>query len=251
MPTMTDNELLAEFQRLPPVENTGDFWEARRATIRQHVLLKDPRTFLQWSDVEATMFVGDAPYVHEEIRLLKQWHGWPHCVVEDNFPVKRLPGKLWWTSGNLIHQAYHLLTWEVKTGWLVERQKRIVEIGGGYGALAKVTRRLGFTGTYVIYDLPEMTLLQRYYLSQCGIEDVDCRSILPAQPEDYDLFIGLWSLSEMAESLQDMYLNHLRSRRYLLALGDSAFNGYTHARLDSLKCKRFPTMIAESYYLVS
>lgn len=248
---MTADELREAFSRLPPIEDTGDFWEMRRATIRQHVALKDPRTFLQWSDIEATMFVGDAPYVHEELKTLRKWHGWPHAVVEDSFPVKRLPGKLWWTSGNLIHQAYHLLTWEAGAGRLIEKQSRIVEIGGGYGALAKVTRRLGFTGAYVIYDLPEMTLLQRYYLTECGITDVDCRSVLPAAPEEYDLFIGLWSLSEMAERLQDTYLNHLRTKHYLLAVGDNAFNGYTHARLDRLGCKQFKTMIPESYYLVS
>lgn len=97
-------------------------------------------------------------------------------------------------SNNLIHQAYHLQQWERTTGQRIENLKSIVEFGGGYGAMCLLCHELGFRGKYIIYDLPEFSLLQQYYLSQCHIEaDWNPRR----KPKDIDLFIALYSLSEV------------------------------------------------------
>ena len=45
----------------------------------------------------------------------------------------------------------------------------IVEFGGGYGSLAAGVFALGFTGTYIIFDLPVASALQEHFLTQSGI----------------------------------------------------------------------------------
>jgi hypothetical protein len=99
-------------------------------------------------------------------------------------------------SMNLIHQAYHLTQWEQATGKRIEHLNTIVEFGAGYGAMALLCRRLGFEGQYIIYDLPEFSLLQEYYLSQFGM--IDKMEWNPAEkPKDADLFMALYSISEV------------------------------------------------------
>lgn len=48
--------------------------------------------------------------------------------------------------------------------------KRIIEIGGGYGGLALMLRRLHHSAPYVIVDLFETCLLQYYFLKKAGLK---------------------------------------------------------------------------------
>ena len=45
----------------------------------------------------------------------------------------------------------------------------IVEFGGGYGSMCRLLHKLGFSGQYFIYDLPEFVALQRYFLKSIGM----------------------------------------------------------------------------------
>jgi hypothetical protein len=49
----------------------------------------------------------------------------------------------------------------------------IVEFGGGFGSMCRLIGALGFRGRYVIFDLPPVLALQRYYLGLHGIEADD------------------------------------------------------------------------------
>lgn len=46
--------------------------------------------------------------------------------------------------------------------------RQIVEFGAGSGELADLAPALGFRGLFVIYDLPQMLLMQRYWLRLAG-----------------------------------------------------------------------------------
>lgn len=120
-----------------------------------------------------------------------------------NFPITPL-------SNNLIHQAYHLQQYESLTGKKVEDLESIVEFGGGYGAMCLLAHELGFKGKYVIYDLPEFSLLQEFYLSQHNLKaEWNPRR----KPSDADLFMGLYSLSEVPPSERDLKV--VRANSYL------------------------------------
>jgi len=131
--------------------------------------------------------------------LVEHWQQpilYEFSVVRDFLPVSSLDFSRV-EYNNLIHQAYHLYQWQQATGQRIDQLSTIVEFGGGYGAMCLLSHRLGFKGRYVIYDLPEFSLLQEWYLSQHGIKP---EWNPKRKPKDVDLFMALYSLSEVEPS---------------------------------------------------
>lgn len=164
----------------PPADSRPPYWDFWRHDLWARAQAGDPAGFWHWPCVRHCMTVEHFP-VSEQLADL-QSHRWLP-VIQDAHPHH---------ARNLIHQAYHLKRWEDATGRLVEDLETIFEFGAGYGAMADLVRRLGFRGRYLVHDLPEFALLQRYFLGARGIavEHVEA-------PQACDLFIGLYSLSEI------------------------------------------------------
>jgi hypothetical protein len=127
-----------------------------------------------------------------------------------------------WSSGNLIHHAYHLAQFETRTGCAPERFGAVIEFGGGYGSMCRLFHQLGFAGRYVIHDLPEFSALQAYYLGSLGLPVVDTDRAEPpglgialaADPAALEralrwvdperaLFVATWSLSETSARVRE------------------------------------------------
>jgi hypothetical protein len=106
----------------------------------------------------------------------------------------------------------------------------IVEFGGGYGRLCQLVHDLGFRGTYVIFDLPESAVLQRFYLPHVGIAVSDAREPagpgrgvvtvtdardfaewLRRRPPGEAAFVAVGSLSEAPLALRDAVLAEVAS----------------------------------------
>jgi len=217
---MNATELIDRFESLPSLSDDGAMWTTMQSALRKHVLSEEIDKFLNWSTIISAMFVGDAPYIRSEWSALEMdnWSRWSTAIAEDESGNPKRLSFANWTSGNLVHQAYHLLQWENHTGRRISELESIVEIGGGYGAMAKVARRAGFEGRYTIYDLPEYSLLQRYYLAQCGIR-ADCKDAVLSE-DSSDLLIALWSLTEMENDVSDVYLRYIQPRSYLVGVND-------------------------------
>lgn len=200
-----------------------DFWSLKRAALRENLAREPLETFLTWPTIDGTMFVGETPYVAREWQALWATDAsrWPAAVGPE------LGGR---PNTNLAHQAYHLHQWEQATGRRVESLESIVEIGGGYGALARVCRALGYAGPYMIYDFPELNGLQRYYLEWAGVEGVDCRADFAGGVEA-DLLVGLYSLSEMPAAELARYLEGVAARHWLIAVNDAPWEGEDVNRL--------------------
>lgn len=193
------------------------FWGNRQIELVEHLLAEDVSQFLTWPEIVGTMFVGEGQIVDHEFDALQASEDWPHWRGILHEPGIGSPVRLPYadyTSGNLVHQAYHLWRWQSATGRRVRDLSSIVEIGAGYGALALLVRRLGFTGRYTIIDLPVFSLLQQYYLAQCGLE-AEWRP--NGDGLKVDLLVGLWSLSEMSPTDQFDALHGLSANGYLVA----------------------------------
>lgn len=174
-------------------------WQDRLDEIALRIKRDPLDSFLQWSVIHATMFVADAPYIRSvELPYLQSldWQRWRKVIRDPGVGSSpRLVVDGIETSGNLIHQAYHLAVWEVMTKKSIAEIGSILEFGGGYGAMARVAIAAGFAGKYSIVDLAPMHDLQRYYLA--GAEgNIEYISDVAA----CDLFIACWSLSELADS---------------------------------------------------
>lgn len=201
---MTGDELRDAIRHLPPIPGTS-FWDGRRGELRAMILSESIDHFLRWPTVESTMFVGNAPYIATELKAL------PSAYIDAIFDPGIGSPVLYnnYTTGNLIHQAYHLSQW----GMSVKNLRRIVEVGAGYGAMAMIINRLGFRGDYQIIDLPEFGLLQQYYLSQT-VGDTG-RLTWSGSPASCDLLIACHSLSEMPIAERDQILDDFPASSYL------------------------------------
>jgi len=193
-------------------------WNSNANILRELVLKEDPREFLRWDVILQTMFVAYAEYIEPEIKYLKKhplWNSvWKDSIEESATghptPYWRYPS----SSGNLITHAHHVCRFEDLTGKKVSDYKYIVEFGGGYGSLCRLMYKLGFKGKYIIFDFPEFSQLQHYYLSALGFEvqmrfeNQDCSQVfcisgieqfkqtLSQINLDESLFVATWSISE-------------------------------------------------------
>lgn len=219
---MNFEELQARFANLPPLPPTQqlDTWGKHRRSLRNHISSSTTMDdFLRWSTVVATMFRGDCPETRQEWEVLAadDLARWTCATLDPGVGgADRLPYAPH-TNGNLVHQAYHLYQWEKATGKRVDSVGSIVEFGGGYGAMALVCQQLGFEEQYIIYDLPEFSLLQRYYLDKCGLPGVEC--VADRIPYQTDLFIACYSLAELP--IEDRLKHIPSSNAYLFSAADS------------------------------
>jgi hypothetical protein len=170
----------------PPDIGQPPHWSFWRRQLWQLGQAEDVANFWKWPAVYHTMLVNHFPIGHQLAYLQEDWDRWlpvvGHAGNEANYR-------------NLVNQAYHLRKWEQATGRRIEQLDSILEFGGGYGAMALVCRRLGFAGRYLIHDLPEFALLQRYWTGQ---QHIHVEHIVA--PTRVDLVIGIYSLSEIPVS---------------------------------------------------
>lgn len=181
----------------PVTDKQPPYWEFWRHQLWRLAQVDDPYKFTLWPCVYHTMLVEHwkEPVLYE------------YSVVRDFLPIEALEFSRP-EFHNLIHQAYHLWQWEQATGRKVSELSTIVEFGGGYGAMALLCHLLGFKGRYVIYDLPEFSLLQEWYLSQFEVKaEWPEENLLYGRP---DLLIALYSISETPMETRHNFFGRVR-----------------------------------------
>ena len=211
-----------------------DLWDGLRRQFRDELQDGDPAEFLHWPAVQKTMVKRDQRRVRPELAHLRarpDWRPrWRPAVRETTLgrphPLPRCP----WSSVNSIFQAYHACRFEEATGQSLASMRTIVEFGGGYGRFCHLVHDLGFTGTYVIFDLPEVAVLQRFYLRHVGIsvseggetggpergaltvvDMTDLRALLRSRPDGPAAFVAIGSLSEAPFTLREAFLSEARA----------------------------------------
>lgn len=200
---MDASELKRQMAALPePItDKLPPYWEYWRWELWQLAQTDKPENFINWPCVFHTM-------------LVRHWTDavlYEYSVVREFMPLLSFEFSKA-EYDNFIHQAYHLYQWQQATGRRIKDLSTIVEFGGGYGAMALLCHRLGFKGLYVIYDLPEFSLLQQWYLSKHKIEaEWNPRR----KPKDVDLFMALYSLSEVEPILRDKMIVKAASYLFL------------------------------------
>ena len=98
----------------------------------------------------------------------------------------------------------------------------IFEIGGGYGSLCRLIRRLGFQGNYTILDLPEFSCLQKIYLQKIGVGLNNISFINNIDTSiDVDLFISFWAIDEVPKVLRNKVLELVKPKMILIAYNNA------------------------------
>jgi hypothetical protein len=178
--------------------------------------------FLQNGFVQQMFFVHNRLFIlFQLIELLldKNYKIWKNIIKEDTIgnPVRYFLYPI--SSGNKIHQAYHLKKFMEFSKIKLENFDNIVEFGGGYGVMAKMLLTVNKEIKYYIFDTPEVNLLQYYYLKRSGLEVgfkfnsnkkiilindylILKKIILNIDKRKKNLFIANWSFSEINNSLR-------------------------------------------------
>lgn len=173
------SELRQAFAALPPLPDKGssgpeDAWLNNMRRLREYVLVRDPMEFLRWDVIKGTMFVRDSSYIPEELAFLQgrpDWASrWKGAVKESSAGRPQLNWHYPRSSGNLLHNAYHLALFETVGKLQVTDIDTVLEFGGGYGSMCRLFQNLDFRGRYILFDLPEFSLLQSFYLRLLGLD---------------------------------------------------------------------------------
>lgn len=146
------------------------------------------------------------------------------------------------TSGNNIHHLYHIVKFFKETNTNSSNINTIVEVGGGYGNLAKIYKSLNKNSTYIIIDIPIFSYIQTVYLKTIfGRESIHVvhndeiyikngliniipldKKILPTLNKiisGVDLLISTWALSESNEAMQNYIkdVDYFKAKYLLIA----------------------------------
>ncbi len=175
--------------------------------------------FLRQSFIQKMFFVHNRLYNYKFLKkiLVKNSEFWIKLLKEENVgnPVPYFLHKE--TSGNRIRQVYLLK--EIFEFTKINSVDSVIEIGGGYGSMASIIHKINNNADYTIFDLPEVNLLQYYYLSSLEInceisaikKKISLLSELSLLKKKIDLLknknqkiliIANWSFSEMPISLR-------------------------------------------------
>ncbi len=262
------NDLRREILIMPEPKAVTDSaaelaWLANRGKLRKCILERDPREFLTWDVVTGSMFVGNRPFIDNELGYLMSRPDWKQVwqdILEEDFAGDPKPCKGYrQSSGNRIHQSYHLARFEQETGLSINRFPLIVELGGGYGSLCRLIHKLGFKGQYIIFDLPEFVALQKFYLGSLAMPLIEARDVVSGrrgilctsdlsvlgsvtpQEAQAGLFIATWSLSETDPAFRDQIttLPAVDSASAYLIAYQSNFEGVDNGRFfDAWRAKK-------------
>ena len=195
-----------EVEKAPNPECIDVIWEGHYENLKACLLSKDPGNFLQWTPILKTMHSGSAGIstrkYYEVFKSHPNYDAWVEAAKENPLgnPAYFLKDKR--LSPTSIKHAVHLQRFQDVTGLQIVDMDYILEFGGGYGSMRRIIDRLGFEGDYVMYDMPLLAALQKFYLgmleiptsinSQFGPLQHDMQLFIPER----SLFIATFSLSE-------------------------------------------------------
>lgn len=237
------NDLRRKIGNLSPLKQgkseADNVWVKYQNELRLHILNKDPNYFLRWGFIKSTMSGENSTYVNEEFDFLKKDPYWSpryaKALIESPVGSPKVYKKYPQSSGNLIHQAFHIRQFEIKTGITIDKLNCIFEFGGGYGCMCRLVHNLGFRGKYIIFDSKEFSALQEFYLKSSGLEVIDsdenprfikgiaCISELRklkslSTKTINSLFLATWSISETSLGFRNNFIASLPDfENYLIA----------------------------------
>jgi hypothetical protein len=202
--------------------------------IRKMLLGGDIRKFIRYDVVLNSLFVQNRLYLIKEYKfVIKNIKNYKN-IYEDKigFPIPFFLN--FKTSGNRIHHLYHILRFK----FFLKKKKIkdfdiIFDWGGGYGSMCRLFYKLGFKGTYIIFDFDELHFLQYYYLKTLGhkinlgntiklnhinlINDENViKKFIKKNQKKNNLFLSCWALSETEKKLRKRFEYVFKSFDYIL-----------------------------------
>lgn len=229
---MNETEFRRKFKALGDIKNPKEGWDKYRQHIRMHARHEPADEFIKWSTIQATMFMGNVPHIPDETEVLRRgdWERWCKLIEDPGIGKPTFSEEYPHASGQYIHQCYLLDYIEKMTGLDVARIEQVVEFGAGYGSMRKIFAMADFKGHYTMFDLPEMLILQEYYLERTLTHEQLEKTHLASyelSTAHADLILGITSISEMPVPTRDEYLSRITADYYFF-VSQPAFYGMSN-----------------------
>ena len=159
-----NKKIISTFKRNPRLITHQNF----SSEILKIIKLQKLKTFLRNPIIQNIIFIHNRFFIFFELLELKKdknWNIWKKLISENDIgkPVRFfLYSK---SSGNRIRQVYILKkildsSEKIKLFGI----NKIIEVGGGYGCMADIFKKINKKISYTIYDMFEANLLQYYFL---------------------------------------------------------------------------------------
>ena len=263
-----------------PKVNLNPTWEKFIGEFYENVKMHKLNEFIRWPIIYKTMGDSFGLGLIKEFNYVKKHTAWDEklkfAIIDTGFgypePFFLYPK----SSGLTIHNLYHILQFQSTTGREISSFDNIFEFGGGFGNMCRLIHKLGFTGEYTIYDIPEFSCLQKLYLqgheliSSKGIDITSDKIKLISTLKESEkgdaqfennkktLFIATWSLSESPIDLREKILKMLPSECSFLIAYQSHFDEISNVEyfdniMNSFNTKKWIKLpikqLSGSYYL--
>jgi hypothetical protein len=274
-------ELLAELERAAAREVAAGEWNRLAAEIAGALRASGVDQFLRLPPIAKTMHprirgrsrgylrhvLGSDRFSPEFQRALTESPvGKP--LVNPHYPL---------SSPLLVQHAYHLIRLLEATQLDLAGLRLVVDFGGGYGGFCRLLRNICYREKYLIWDLPVMCALQRFYLRNVfpgtadgaapaniewltgadpGARDVLMRHVAEREPS---LFVATWSLSETPPTVREQIVPALEGCGYVLLAYQRAFGetdnvawfGSLEKRLPQFRWQHFECPVyRNNFYLI-
>ncbi len=209
------------------------------STIKHTMMISTPR---RWKNIEKDLL--EKTFKKEEL---------DHILREYDLGRPPLNDFKYKSAGNSIHHLYHIAKFILETRTKLADMKTIVEVGGGFGNMAKIWKKISPDCTYIIIDIPIFSYIQSVFLKTIfGIDAVNMftpkntkvrsgkinlipldRNLIKAfvdQKVGVDLFLSTWALSESNKTMQD-YIKSLSyfDAKYLLLAYQKSSSDFNYA----------------------
>jgi hypothetical protein len=191
--------------------------------------------FLRNSFIQKMFFIHNRLFIKNELNEIRNdkkfFFLWKNLIKEDEVgdPIRYFLYPE--SSGNRIRQVYHLKKFCDFSNINIKTIKKVIEIGGGYGCMARIFFKISQKIKYVIFDTFEVNLLQYYYLKinklKVAIENKKSKinliysinkfnNCINYRNESKTLLIANWSLSEMPLKLRNKIIKLIFKIPYII-----------------------------------
>jgi hypothetical protein len=191
--------------------------------------------FLRSPFIQKMFFIHNRLFIKNELNEIREdklfFTQWRNLLNEDEVgdPIRYFLYPK--SSGNRIRQVYHLKKFCDFSNINIRIVKKVLEIGGGYGCMARIFSKINHKIKYTIFDTFEVNLLQYYFLKinklKVTIERNTSRinlisninrvnNYIHSSNNSRTLLIANWSLSEMPLKLRNRILKFIFRIPYIL-----------------------------------
>lgn len=255
-------QLLAELQSVSERQPAAGEWMRLAAEIAAALRECGPDQFLRLRPIAKTLHprirshsrgywryvLGSRRFSPELQRALTESPvGKP--LVNPHYPL---------SSPLLVQHGYHVIRLLEATQLDPATLRLVVDFGGGYGGFYRLLRNIGYREKYLIWDLPVMCALQRFYLrnmfaggadgglpsnvewltsGESAARDAVVRNVAEREPS---LFVATWSLSETPLTFREQITPAVEGFRYVLLVYQRNFGEIDNVGWFTALEKRLP-----------